>query len=69
LNHPDATTKQKIVNAKQEVEDWITLQSEALGLNSSIQRLKSRGNDAINNPETQQELRALMEQLRRKKSK
>ncbi len=68
LNHPDATTKQKITNAKQEVLDMIEEQTEALGLNSSIQRLKTRGNDAINSTETQQELRALMEQLRKKKS-
>ncbi|WP_425641638.1 DNA primase [Marinomonas gallaica] len=69
LNHPDATTKQQLTNAKQEVLDMVAEQSDALGLNSSIQRLKSRGNDAINNPEAQQELRALMEQLRKKKSK
>lgn len=68
LNHPDATTKQKIGNAKQEVEDMVALLSRSLGLNSSIQRLKSRGNDAINNPETQQELRALMDQIRKNKS-
>ena len=68
LNHPDASTKQKLGNAKQEVLDLVNLQSDALGLNSSIQRLKNRGNDAINNPEAQQELRALMEQLRKKKS-
>lgn len=68
LNHPDATTKQKITNAKQEVLDMIEEQTQALGLNSSIQRLKTHGNDAINNSETKQELRALMEQLRKKKS-
>lgn len=68
LNHPDATTKQKIGNAKQEVADMVEQLSNSLGLNSSIQRLKSRGNDAINNPETQQELRALMDQIRKKKS-
>ena len=68
LNHPDATTKQKVTNAKQEVLDMIEEQTEALGLNSSIQRLKTRGNDAINSTESQQELRTLMEQLRKKKS-
>lgn len=68
LNHPDATTKTKITNAQKEVSDMVEDLADELGLNSSIQRLKNRGKDAITHTETQQELRALIEQLRKKKS-
>ncbi|RCX07432.1 DNA primase [Marinomonas foliarum] len=68
LNHKDATTKQKITNAKQEVLDMILALEKNLGLNSSIARLKNRGNESIKDINSQQELRNLMDLIRQKKS-
>ncbi|MBJ7537017.1 DNA primase [Marinomonas transparens] len=68
LNHQDATTKQKIINANQEVLDMISTMENNLGLNSSIERLKSKGNESIKDNDSKQELRNLMDLIRRKKS-
>ena len=67
LNHQDATTKQKISNAQQEVLDMISALEKNLGLNSSIERLKSRGNESIKDTSSKQELRNLMDLIRQKK--
>lgn len=67
LNHQDATTKLKISNAQQEVMDMISSMEKHLGLDSSIARLKNRGNESIKDNDSKQELRNLMEQIRRKK--
>lgn len=67
LNHPDANTKQKLIDAKQEVKDMVSTQERHLGLNAGIQRLKSKGNESIKNEESRQELRQLIEQIRKKK--
>lgn len=67
LNHKDATTKQKITNAQQEVQDMISSMEKNLGLNSSIERLKSRGNESIKDNSSKQELRHLMDLIRQKK--
>lgn len=68
LNHQDATTKQKITNAQQEVLDTVLALEKNLGLNSSIERLKSRGNESIKDNSSKQELRNLMDLIRQKKS-
>lgn len=68
LNHNDAATKQKITNALQEVLDMTTALEKNLGLNSSIARLKSRGNESIKDNDSKQELRNLMNLIRQKKS-
>lgn len=68
LNHQDAITKLKISNAKQEVTDMIQSMERHLGLDSSIARLKNKGNESIKDNDSKQELRNLMEQIRRKKS-
>lgn len=68
LNHQDATTKLKISNAQQEVIDMVSNMEKNLGLNNSITRLKNQGNESIKDDDSKQELRNLMEQMRRKKS-
>ncbi|PYF81605.1 MULTISPECIES: DNA primase [Marinomonas] len=68
LNHKDAITKQKITNAQQEVLDMILTLEKNLGLNSSIARLKNKGNESIKDINSQQELRNLMDLIRQKKS-
>ncbi|ETX10458.1 DNA primase [Marinomonas ushuaiensis DSM 15871] len=68
LNHQDATTKLKITNAQQEVLDMISAMEKNLGLNSSIARLKSKGNESIKDNGSKQELRNLMDLIRQKKS-
>lgn len=68
LNHQDATTKLKITNAQQEVLDMISAMEKNLGLNSSIARLKSKGNESIKDNSSKQELRNLMDLIRQKKS-
>ena len=68
LNHKDATTKQKITNAQQEVLDMVLTLEKNLGLNSSIARLKNKGNESIKDINSQQELRNLMDLIRQKKS-
>lgn len=68
LNHQDAATKQKISNAQQEVADMISALEKNLGLNTSIERLKNKGNESIKDNSSKQELRDLMDILRRKKS-
>ncbi|ETI61763.1 DNA primase [Marinomonas profundimaris] len=67
LNHQDATTKQKITNAQQEVQDMVLTMEKNLGLNSSIERLKSKGNESIKDSSSKQELRNLMDLIRQKK--
>ncbi|MFQ3187545.1 MAG: DNA primase, partial [Marinomonas primoryensis] len=67
LNHQDATTKQKITNAQQEVLDMVSAMEKNLGLNSSIARLKSKGNESIKDNSSKQELRNLMDLIRQKK--
>ena len=67
LNHQDATTKQKITNAQQEVLDMVSALEKNLGLNSSIARLKSKGNESIKDSGSKQELRNLMDLIRQKK--
>lgn len=67
LNHNDAMTKQKITNALQEVLDMTSSLEKNLGLNSSIARLKSRGNESIKDNDSKQELRNLMNLIRQKK--
>ncbi|QUX90849.1 DNA primase [Marinomonas sp. A3A] len=67
LNHQDATTKQKITNAQQEVLDMVLALEKNLGLNSSIARLKSKGNESIKDNSSKQELRNLMDLIRQKK--
>ncbi|MBR7887505.1 DNA primase [Marinomonas sp. A79] len=67
LNHKDAATKQKIDNAHQEVLDMISMMEKNLGLNSSIARLKSKGNESIKDTSSKQELRNLMDLIRQKK--
>jgi len=67
LNHQDAHTKSKLVDAKQEVKDMITSKEESLGLNNAITRLKSKGNETIKDNNSREELRRLMEQIRKKK--
>jgi DNA primase len=67
LNHQDATTKQKITNAQQEVLDMVSAMEKNLGLNSSIARLKSKGNESIKDSSSKQELRNLMDLIRQKK--
>ncbi|MCO4785494.1 MAG: DNA primase [Marinomonas atlantica] len=68
LNHPDATTKQRIDNAKQELIDIIDNLIEELGIKSGSSRLKSRGNDSINDSDAKQDLLNWMEQQRKLKS-
>ncbi len=67
LNHPDAHTKLKISNAKQEVKDVIDSMEEKLGLNASSQRLKNQGKETIKDSESRTELLQWMEQMRKKK--
>jgi len=67
LNHQDATTKQQITNAQQEVLDMVLAMEKNLGLNSSIARLKSKGNESIKDNSSKQELRNLMDLIRQKK--
>ncbi|MCZ2721153.1 toprim domain-containing protein [Marinomonas sp. 15G1-11] len=67
LNHPDAHTKSKISNAKQEVRDVIERMEENLGRNASSQRLKNQGNETIKDNDSRTELRQWMEQMRKKK--
>ncbi len=67
LNHSDAHTKSKILDAKQEVMDMITEKEKKLGLNSAIERLKSKGKETINNPRDREEVHRIMEQIRKKK--
>ncbi|RBP83073.1 DNA primase [Marinomonas rhizomae] len=67
LNHQDATTKQKITNAQQEVLDMVSALEKNLGLNSSIARLKNKGNESIKDSSSKQELRNLMDLIRQKK--
>ncbi|NVK74722.1 MAG: DNA primase [Oceanospirillaceae bacterium] len=67
LNHQDAATKQKITNAQQEVLDMVLALEKNLGLNSSIARLKSKGNESIKDNRSKQELRNLMDLIRQKK--
>ncbi|MCV2401540.1 DNA primase [Marinomonas sp. C2222] len=68
LNHQDAATKLKIDNALQEVQDMILTMENNLGLNSSIERLKSKGNESIKDNSSKQELRNLMDLIRKNKS-
>ncbi|MCW4629204.1 hypothetical protein [Marinomonas rhodophyticola] len=68
LNHKDAITKLKITNAQQEVLDMVVTLEKNLGLNSSIARLKSKGNESIKDSSSKQELRNLMDLIRQKKS-
>ena len=68
LNHQDAVTKQRISNAQQEVVDMISALEKNLGLNTSIERLKNKGNESIKDNSSKQELRNLMDMIRRKKS-
>ncbi|EAQ66521.1 DNA primase [Marinomonas sp. MED121] len=67
LNHQDAHTKSKLINAKQEVKDMIASKEESLGLNNAISRLKSKGNETIKDNNSREELRRLIEQMRKKK--
>lgn len=67
LNHQDAHTKSKLVDAKQEVKDMIKSKEESLGLNNAISRLKSKGNETIKDNNSREELRRLIEQMRKKK--
>ena len=67
LNHQDAHTKSKLVDAKQEVKDMIATKEENLGLNNAITRLKSKGNETIKDNNSREELRRLMEQIRKNK--
>ncbi|TBR43480.1 DNA primase [Marinomonas agarivorans] len=67
LNHPDAYTKSSISNAKQEVIDMIMEKEQNLGLNTAIARLKSKGNETINNPNDREETYRIMEEIRKKK--
>lgn len=67
LNHQDAHTKSKLVDAKQEVKDMIASKEESLGLNNAITRLKSKGNETIKDNNSREELRRLMEQIRKNK--
>ncbi|GAB3477378.1 DNA primase [Marinomonas epiphytica] len=68
LNHPDAATKLKITHAEQEVSDMVLSLENNLGLNSSIERLKNKGNESIKDTRSKQELLKLMEMIRQKKS-
>lgn len=67
LNHQDAHTKSKLIDAKQEVKDMIESREESLGLNNAITRLKSKGNETIKDNNSREELRRLMEQIRKNK--
>lgn len=68
LNHQDAATKLKISNALQEVQDMILTMENSLGLNNSIERLKNKGNESIKDKSSKQELRNLMDLIRKNKS-
>lgn len=67
LNHPDAYTKSKISHAKQEVSDMIKEKEQNLGLNTAIARLKSKGNETINNKNDREETYRIMEEIKKKK--
>jgi DNA primase len=67
LNHQDAHTKSKLTDAKQEVKDMVDSTEENLGLNNAISRLKSKGNETIKDNNSREELRRLIEQMRKKK--
>ena len=67
LNHPDAHTKSKILDAKQEVMDMVIEKEKKLGLNNAIARLKSKGKETINNLSDREEVHRIMEQIRKKK--
>jgi len=67
LNHKDAHTKSKLTDAKQEVKDMVDSTEESLGLNNAISRLKSKGNETIKDNNSREELRRLIEQMRKKK--
>ena len=67
MNHQDAHTKSKLIDAKQEVKDMIESREESLGLNNAITRLKSKGNETIKDNNSREELRRLMEQIRKNK--
>lgn len=67
LNHQDAHTKSKLVDAKQEVKDMIASKEESLGLNNASSRLKSKGNESIKDNNSREELRRLMAQIGKKK--